>query len=142
MNDAPSARQRAEADRGVGREDDPPRNVEGLQVSGRDELAGDNAHGLLRVIGTVAEAEGRRRTELEAPKPLVHSLRDDVPAEPEGRNHESESGKHADERRDDDEDQRLRPASGNDDAEGHGPGDGRPGITANEGMAVARRQTE
>ncbi len=68
VDDAPAAGQRAEANRDVRGEHDPERDGELAQVAGGEEHAGNDAHGLLRVVGAVHQAEERGRQQLQPPE--------------------------------------------------------------------------
>ena len=112
VNDAPAAGQRPETDRRVCAQHDPEGNVERLDIAGGEQHAGDDAHGFLRVVGAVIEAEERGRKQLQAPEPAVDP-RGRRPAEqPEDRGHDAEAEHQADERRQHHEDQGQGPAAG------------------------------
>ena len=78
VNDAPAAEIGAGGDGGVGGKDDGPakaspvgEHVGFAHEPGGVECAGDDAHGLLRVVAAVAEAVGGGREQLQLAKPFV-----------------------------------------------------------------------
>ena len=109
---------RAEAHGQVAAEHDPDRSLVAsgevvAEIALRVEQHHDDAHGLLRVVAAVAEAEGRRRQQLQrggtsdrlAPGFILRKSQ-------EHRNHHDAPSDIADHRRDDDEERRradLRP---------------------------------
>ena len=75
LHDAPSAGQRPERDRRVCAQHDPDRHASfGGSVAPGDEERQDDAHGLLGVVGAVAEAVRRRRHELAVTEASVQPL--------------------------------------------------------------------
>jgi len=72
-NDFPTAGQRTETDRSVSHEHHPEWNIEGFEIPPCEQNSGNDAHGFLRVIGAMAEAEQRSREQLQAPKILIYA---------------------------------------------------------------------
>ena len=100
-----------------GQQDHPERNgqLAGavlLQVAAGEERAGDDAHGLLRIVGAVHQAEGGRRHQLHLAEEAVDPARRLAAEHPLAHHHQQEADEHADERREHDEDQRERPSAG------------------------------
>ena len=78
LDDLPAAPQGADGDGGICRKCHPFRDNHALPVFSHRGVAGtekegcDHAHGLLRVVGTVTEAERGGRRELETAEGAVH----------------------------------------------------------------------
>ena len=111
-HNAPAAAQRAQGDRRVGGQNYPNGHFEGFQETRSDEHAGDDSHGLLRVVGTVRQTECRRRDQLELAEILVHLRRGGVAEQPVDQHHHGVGGKHPDERRADNHLQGKGPLAG------------------------------
>ena len=89
--------------------DDPQVDTKGVDVAAGKQCSSDDAHGLLGVVAAVAEAVGRGRCQLEPPEPLIDASRRCSREQPQDHHHQCETERHADERRQHDEDERLRP---------------------------------
>ena len=141
MNDSPSAGECSEADRGVGDEDDPERNLEPGNVPGREQHPGDDPHGLLGIIGAVIQAEKGGRHQLRPPEPAIDARRRHPSEQPHDGGHQRQAQTHADERRQHDEDDGLGPARRHDRAPAR-LGHGGTRIPADQRVRRARRQAK
>ena len=83
--------------------------------AGGVERAGDDAHGLLRVVAAVPQAVGRGREQLQLAEELVHLARGFLLEDPGDGDHQAEAEDEAHDGRNHDEDQSLGPAAGQDD---------------------------
>src|SRR5438067_1835286 len=56
-DDSPAAGERTQAYGRMGHQNNPKRNIEGLDITGGEQHAGDDAHGFLGVVGSMAKTE-------------------------------------------------------------------------------------
>src|SRR6266581_3745371 len=141
LDDAPSASHGAAAHSQVAADDDPVGDREGLEQATGNKSRGDNAHAFLRIICTVAEAEERRRKQLQAAEPAVDFLGTLEAHNPTGDEGQNDGENHAHDRREEDEGERLDPASEDERLEA-GARDGGAAVAANESVGGTRWQAE
>src|SRR6476646_4180579 len=98
MDDAPAAHVRSQSDSGVGAKDDVPLVISpsggewcGRKIAARQQCAGDDAHGFLRVITAMAQTVRGGGKKLELAKKLVNSARSGVLEDPGNGDHKRES---------------------------------------------------
>ena len=85
-------------------------NDVGTQVAGGEQRRGDDAHALLRVVGTVAEAECGGGEQLQTAKPAVDARGRLAMNDPTGGYGDEEADGESNDWRDEDENHGLRPA--------------------------------
>ena len=109
--------------------------------AGGVERAGDDAHGLLRVVAAVSEAVGGGGDQLKFAEQLVDLARRLLLEDPGDSDHQAEAEHEAHQRREHDEDEGLGPAAGDDDVRGGCPSvqngcarHGGSGVAADEGV--------
>ena len=90
LDDLPSAEDRAEAHGQRADQDDPLRHIERLDLAGGEERHGDDAHGLLGVVGAVAEGHEGRREDLEPAEVLADDAGSEVTEEIQDQLHEAD----------------------------------------------------
>ena len=140
VDDAPAPRQRAQRDRRVGRHLHPERDRELLHVAAGEERAGDDAHRLLRVVRTVAQAVERRRQQLQFAEVAIDPRRRRPLAQIQNEHHhQHEASDEPDPRRQHDEDQGLGPA-GRNERDLPDLGDRRAGVGADDRVRRTGRQ--
>ena len=140
LDDAPAAEGRPQCDGGMAHEDHPDGHVERLaKVAGAEQQHRDDPHGLLRVVGAVAQAVQRRRHQLQPPEETVDARRRAVPDQEHHQGHRDHAQHQPEGRRDEDECKDLGDAAHHDDmrTRGGNPGAGEPG---DERVRRARRQ--
>ena len=108
-------------------------NVKPLEDPGGKESSGDDAHGLLRVVGSVAKAVSGGREELQLAEILVHALGRPGLKDPIDRKHQRSAENESDGRGEDDESEHLAPSAQKDDVPPR-LGDCGSGISPDQGV--------
>ncbi len=111
FDDAPAASHCAATHRQVAADNHPIGNGVRFHESAGDKSCGDDAHAFLSIIGAMAEAVASRREQLQTAKPFIDFLRALHADDPTGSDGDTHSKKHADERGEKNEQDRLGPSA-------------------------------